>query len=293
MEESPVFASLDARKAITMAINKQALLQHDQNRGEVATGFWSPENQCYNADFEALPYDPEQARSLIESAGVAGQEVELVMAAPGTLFPTDGWAPLLQQDIEQAGLKVKVTSLAFDAWLSRTMDPLAIVPNGWSMDVPHGSSSSTRRSDRHQGGGRRGGPAELLALGLPEVDELNATGNATTDKEEEISAYQQIMRTVIGEEALWVTVYWPQRSLYRGDNVQNLLVERTPRRRSSRSWPSPPDPRASRWRRTASRLVLRRTAQYRRRPPPATGLRASGGSSGIRRPWPARCWSCS
>ena len=226
VEESPVFASLDARKAITMAINKQALLQHDQNRGEVATGFWSPESQYYDADFEALPYDPEQAKSLIESAGVAGQEVELIMPAPGTLFPTDGWAPLLQQDLEQAGLKVKVTSLAFDAWLSRTMDPLAIVPNGWSMDVPHGSYvvDSAFTTATKEAADADGTCCNFSRWASPEVDELNATGNTTTDKEEEISAYQQIMRTVIGEEALWVTVYWPQRSLYRGDNVQNLLV---------------------------------------------------------------------
>jgi ABC-type transport system substrate-binding protein len=100
------------------------------------------------------------------------------------------------------------------------------VPNGWSMDVPHGSYvvDSAFTTATKEAADADGTCCNFSRWASPEVDELNTTGNTTTDKEEEISAYQQIMRTVIGEEALWVTVYWPQRSLYRGDSVQNLLV---------------------------------------------------------------------
>jgi ABC-type transport system substrate-binding protein len=233
VDASAIFKTVDVRRAISMAINKAAILQHDQNRGEVADGFWSPASQYYDAEFPAIPYDPEQARSIIEAAGVAGQELDLIVPAPGTFFPTDGWAPLIQQDLQQAGLQVNIVSLAFDAWLNRTMDPLAIVPNGWSMDVPHGSYvidsafTTTTKDVALKDDAEGVTPAtccNFSRYATPEIDELNRIGNTTTDKQEEISAYQEIMRKLMAEEALWVTVYWPKRSLYRGDNVQNLAV---------------------------------------------------------------------
>jgi ABC-type transport system substrate-binding protein len=226
VEDTPAFESVDARRAISMAINKDRLLQQLQNRGEVAVSYWSPESQYYDEAFPSIPYDPEQAKSLIASSGAAGQEVDLIVPAKGTYYPLDEFGPSLKQDLEQAGLKINLVSLEFSAWLNETMNAGAIVPNGWSMDNPHGSFviDSAFTTATKEAADKDGTCCNFSRWASPEVDELNTTGNTTTDKQEEIQAYQEIMRIALGEQALWVPLIWPTVAYYGGEKLQGLFV---------------------------------------------------------------------
>lgn len=226
VDDTPVFQSLDARRGIAMAINKERLLQQLQNRGELATGYWSSKSQYYDPDFPTIPYDPDEAKRLIESAGVAGQSVQLIVPAKGTYYPSDEFGPSLKQDLEQAGLKIELVSLEFSAWLNETMNAGAIVPNGWSMDNPHGSFvvDSAFTTATKEAADADGTCCNFSRWASPEIDELNAVGNTTTDKQEEIQAYQEIMRIAIGEQALWVPLYWPEVAYYGGENLVGLIV---------------------------------------------------------------------
>jgi ABC-type transport system substrate-binding protein len=226
VDASPVFKSVEARTALHQAIDKRRIVQQMQGRGEVASGFWSPRSAYFDEEFPDVAYDVEAATSALAAAGVAGQEVEIIVPAPGSFFPTDQWGPSLVQDLEAVGLQPKLTSLEFSAWLGRTMDPGAIVPNGWSMDVPHGSFvvDSAFTTATEKAADESGACCNFSRWASAEVDELNRVGVATTDKQEEIDAYKEIMRIVIGEQRLWIPVVWPKRSFYRGEKVGGLTV---------------------------------------------------------------------
>jgi peptide/nickel transport system substrate-binding protein len=226
VDESPVFKTVEARRAIHQAIDKRRIVQQMQGRGEVASGFWSPRSAYFDEEFPAVDYDVEAAKQALEAAGVAGQEVEVVVPADGTFFPIDLWGPSIVQDLEAAGLKPKLTSLEFSAWLGETMKPTAIVPNGWSMDVPHGSFvvDSAFTQATKEAADADGTCCNFSRWASPQVDELNTQGIQATDKQQEIDAYREIMRITIGQEYLWVPVVWPRRSFYRGEKVGGLVV---------------------------------------------------------------------
>lgn len=226
VDDSPIFKTLAARKALDMAINKQRVLQQTQNRGVLARGFWSPRSQYYDAGFPTRSYNPTLAKSMLAQAGAAGQKVDVIVPAKGTFYPSDQWGPSLVQDLQQVGLKPNLVSLEFSAWLNKTMDRNAIVPNAWSMDNPHGSFvvDSAFTLATKAAADKSNTCCNFSHWGSKQVDQLDNVGNTTTSKAKEVAAYRQIMRTAIAQQALWITLFWPKRALYHGARVQNLSV---------------------------------------------------------------------
>lgn len=225
VDGSPIFRHEDARRGIAMAIDKERLVRQLQGRARAATGFWSPASQYWDEDYKGIPHDPEQARQLIEKAGVKGMSVDFIGIAKGSFYPLDQIGPSIVQDLEAAGLRANLKSLEFSNWLSHTMEAGAIVPNGWPMDDPHGSyvvdssfTSATRKAAE-----KSGSCCNFSRFSDPEVDRLAKIGVTTTDKAEEIRAYQEILRTVV-DRALWIPLFYPRRVVYKSDRVQNLTV---------------------------------------------------------------------
>ena len=68
--ENPLFQSVKVRKALTMAIDRQAIIQNViYGLGSVCTGPFVPNSWAYNKDVKPLPYDPEKAKKLLKEAG--------------------------------------------------------------------------------------------------------------------------------------------------------------------------------------------------------------------------------
>lgn len=224
VDDTPLFATVETRKAIHMAIDKRRILQQLQGRGQVADGFWSPKSRYHDPDFPAIPHDPEQARQILSEAGLKGEAVELIVPSSGSALA--GLGPTVLQDLEKVGLKPKLRSLEFAAWLGETMKPGAIVPNGWPMDVPHGSFvvSSALNEASKKLAVDDSVCCNFSRWASPEVDRLNNTGITTTDSAKEIAAYQEIMRITMGEQALWVPLIWPKRVYYHADQVDGVTV---------------------------------------------------------------------
>ena len=224
VDDSDLFATPEARRAIHMAIDKERILQQLQGRGEVADGFWSPKSRYHDPDFPATEHDPESAKKMLADAGLAGATVELIVPSNGSALA--GLGPSVLQDLEQVGLRPKLRTLDFAAWLGETMKPGAIVPNGWPMDVPHGSFvvSAALTEATKEAAVADGACCNFSRWASAEVDRLNEEGIAATDEATEVSAYQEIMRITMGEEALWVPLIWPKRVYYHAPGVQGMVV---------------------------------------------------------------------
>lgn len=68
--ENPLFKDVRVRKALTMAIDRQAIIQNVvYGLGSLCTGPFVPQSWAYNKDVKPLPYDPAGAKVLFAQAG--------------------------------------------------------------------------------------------------------------------------------------------------------------------------------------------------------------------------------
>lgn len=73
----PVLNDIRVRKAITYAIDKQAVVDELFASGAVANQLVGPSATGYNAEMAQTPYDPDLARQLVAEAAADGVPVEL------------------------------------------------------------------------------------------------------------------------------------------------------------------------------------------------------------------------
>lgn len=195
------YADRRVRRAIAMAVNNDICLELGYaNRGIVARNFHVGPMHPEWADIPGMPYDPVAAYDLLQEAGMADFEMEIVSI-------DDDWrkntTDAVAAQLRDAGFKVK-----------QSITPASTFTQNWTK-YPF---SSTNWNHRPLG-------TQILALAYRSGEAWNETGfanaefdalltqaNAIADADErrEIMAQlQEIMR----EEAVTIQPYW--RSLYR------------------------------------------------------------------------------
>ncbi|MEX1021157.1 MAG: ABC transporter substrate-binding protein [Litorilinea sp.] len=78
----PPFDNPDARLAVNYAIDRQALVENIVRAGQTVGGHIPAGTVGYDASLEPFPYDPDEARRLLDQAGVAPGTVIEVKAHP-------------------------------------------------------------------------------------------------------------------------------------------------------------------------------------------------------------------
>lgn len=94
------------RQAINYAIDRDSIVDAIFGGHAVATAFFG----FQPVTLDPWPYDPDQAAALIEEAGVAGTELELVYGE-GRIPEEDQLAEIYQASLEAIGLKIKLTKV--------------------------------------------------------------------------------------------------------------------------------------------------------------------------------------
>ncbi len=203
--QKPPFGDKRVRQALSMAINKQAIIDAVfQGAGKIAKNPIPPTIWSYNDAVEDYSYDPQKAKQLLAEAG------------HGDGFETDIWAmpvqrpynpnarrmaELIQDDWAKVGVKAKIISYEWGEYLKRSKDgDHQTILLGWTGD--------------------NGDPDNFLAvlLGCDAVgganrarwchqpfEDLIQNAKAVSAKEERTRLYEQA-QVVFKEEAPWVTI---------------------------------------------------------------------------------------
>ena len=127
------------RKALNMAINKQAILDAVfQGAGQAAKNPIPPTMWSYNNAVEDDPYDPDGAKAMLEEAGVSGLSMKVwAMPVQRPYNPNARrMAELIQEDFAKIGVTVEIVSYEWGEYLQRSKaeDRDGAVLLGWTGD---------------------------------------------------------------------------------------------------------------------------------------------------------------
>ncbi len=133
------FDKTEVRKALNMAINKEAIVDAVfQGAATPAKNPIPPTMWSYNDAIQDDPYDPEAAKKMLEEAGVTDLKMKvwaMPVARPYMLNARRA-AELIQSDLAAVGVEAEVVSYEWAEYLSRSKekDRDGAVMLGWTGD---------------------------------------------------------------------------------------------------------------------------------------------------------------
>jgi len=222
VEKEP-FGNVKVRQALSMAINKQAIIDAVfQSAGKIAKNPLPPTIWSYNDDVQDYPYDPDAAKKLLAEAGFAdGFETNIwAMPVQRPYNPNARrMAEVIQADWAKVGVTAKIVTYEWGEYLKRSKEgEHKSVLLGWTGD--------------------NGDPDNFLAvlLGCDAVgsgnrsrwcykpfDDLLKKAKQISDVEERTKLYKEA-QLIFKEQAPWVTiahsvVYMPMRNEVKGYKI--------------------------------------------------------------------------
>ncbi|MDB3936005.1 ABC transporter substrate-binding protein [Granulosicoccus sp.] len=201
----PPFDNVNVRKALNMAINKQAILDAVfQGSGIAAKNPIPPTIWSYNDATVDDPYDPEKAKAMLEAEGVENLEMEIwAMPVVRPYNPNARrMAEVMQEDFAKVGVNVEIVSYDWGEYLklSQELDRKGAVLLGWTGD--------------------NGDPDNFLAvlLGCDAVgganraqwchepfNDLIQQAKIVSDRDERTALYEEA-QLIFKEQAPWATI---------------------------------------------------------------------------------------
>jgi len=133
------FDNPKVRKALNMAINKQAILDAVfQGAGKIAKNPIPPTIWSYNDAVKDDPYDPEASKKMLADAGVSGLKMKIwAMPVQRPYNPNARrMAELIQADFAKVGVEAEIVSYEWGEYLKRSKekDRDGAVLLGWTGD---------------------------------------------------------------------------------------------------------------------------------------------------------------
>ena len=199
------FDKVEVRKALNMAINKQAIVDAVfQGAATPAKNPIPPTMWSYNDAIQDDAYDPDAAKKMLEEAGVKDLSMK-VWAMPVSrpyMLNARRAAELIQSDFAKVGVNVEVVSYEWAEYLDRSKakDRDGAVILGWTGDNgdPDNFLHTLLGCDAVGGNNR----AQWCNQ---EFNDLVVKAKATTDQAERTKLYEQAQE-VFKREAPWATL---------------------------------------------------------------------------------------
>ncbi|CAA9538457.1 MAG: Dipeptide-binding ABC transporter, periplasmic substrate-binding component [uncultured Rubrobacteraceae bacterium] len=206
------FTDPRVRRAINYAINRPEIVKSFFGEtGQVASNAMPPTVPYFREATEPYPYDPDEARRLLEEAGLGdGFDMELwYMPIPRPYMPDGrGVAQAMQGDLEEVGINAKLVTREWGTYLEETgtgAHDAAML--GWSGDngdpdnflnVLLSSASATEEDAQN-----------IAYYKNPELDDLLRQGATTVDENERRRLYEQAQE-IIYNDAPWVCIEYAE-----------------------------------------------------------------------------------
>ncbi len=203
--QMPPFDNPKVRKALNMAINKQAIIDVVfQGAGAAAKNPIPPTMWSYNNAVVDDPYDPDAAKAMLEAEGVKDLSMKIwAMPVQRPYNPNARrMAELLQADFAKVGVKAEIVSYEWGEYLERSKDVKrdGAVLLGWTGDNgdPDNFLATLLGCDAVGGANRAQWCYEPF-------DALIQKAKVTPDIAERTKLYEEA-QVVFKEQAPWATI---------------------------------------------------------------------------------------
>ena len=193
------------RKALNMAINKQAIIDAVyQGAGKAAKNPLPPTIWSYNDAVVDDPYDPDAAKKMLEEAGVKGLKAKVwAMPVQRPYNPNARrMAELIQADWAKIGVELEIVSFEWAEYLKRSSDKNrdGAVLLGWTGDNGDPDNFlATLLGCKAVGGNNR---AQWC---YQPFEDLIQKAKITSDQAERTKLYEQA-QVIFKEQAPWATI---------------------------------------------------------------------------------------
>ncbi|NMJ44159.1 ABC transporter substrate-binding protein [Roseomonas sp. JC162] len=223
------FKDVRVRRALSMAINREALVERVMEGAATATAQWLPEGAFgYNANVRPRAYDPEGAKRLLAEAGYP-EGFRITLNTPNDRWPNDSrLAQAVAQMWTRIGVRTQVDAAPWTAFVPRrTRIEYAMQIGAWGSSTGEGSNFliNTLATNNRQ---RLTGANNNARFSGPVFDELAARGSATLDDERREAIWHEAVALYAEEEPLIQLVQYVNTwALRRGLTHDPRMDERT------------------------------------------------------------------
>ncbi len=219
-EKNPLFKEKKVRQALTMAIDRESIIQNViYGLGAVANGPFPTQSWANNPKIKPWPFDQAKARKALKEAGwKTGSDGMLYRMVNGVkksfefkLLTNQGnvmrerIATIVQQQLKQVGIKVDIQIIEWTTFLSQYMDPhkFDAIISGWIETPDPGDAYQTWHSSQtgeHQ--------FNYISYKNSYVDQLLIQGLRTFDRKKRQKIYWQI-HSIINQDQPYTFLYVP------------------------------------------------------------------------------------
>ena len=219
----PLFQDVRVRKALTMAIDRQAII--DQlllGEAVLATSSHSPAfGVYYNDKIEPYPYDVDAATQLMEEAGWTkqggvwtkdGQEFACRLMVDKGNATREQIGLALQQFLGDFGVKIELELEEWSVYIQRGNNGEYDLRTGWRITAPDPDKTAEYSTN---------GVNNHYAYSNPKVDELLQQGRTEIDQAKRVEIYHELQQLLYDDCALaWL--YYPKGILAVNKRVKGL-----------------------------------------------------------------------
>jgi dipeptide transport system substrate-binding protein len=120
--QKPPFDKPEVRKAIAMAVDRDAILKEVyQGAGQKAKNPIPPTMWSYNDDVKDIPYDPAKAKEMLKAAGVTSLDTDLWWMPVQRPYNPNAkrMGEMIQSDLEKVGIHAKLVSYEWGEYRKR------------------------------------------------------------------------------------------------------------------------------------------------------------------------------
>jgi peptide/nickel transport system substrate-binding protein len=217
----PLLADVRVRRALAHAINRQPMIHYLwRDMARPAESVLPPQHWAYASDVATYPYDPAQAKHLLDEAGYRqknGVRFHLTMKT-STEESTRLLAVVLQQQLREVGVALDLRSFEFATFYSDVVKgafqlySLRWIGGNEDPDifehVFHSASIPPRRANRSY-------------YANPRVDQLIEQARRTVDQQQRQQLYGELQR-IIAEDLPYIHLWYFDNVLVHSRRVRNI-----------------------------------------------------------------------
>lgn len=222
------FTKKEVRQALNYAVNREELSEGLYNGNMVpAGGVLPPVDWAYNEDLKDYPYDPEQARALLETAGY-GPDNPLSFTFMAYTIPRgynpagDRLATAIQEYWAEVGVEAEIQTAEWTQYRAdRRADLFQCSLSGWQGDNGDPDNFLDPLLAGHSAGA-----GNTSFYENPEVDRLLAQAQTESGQEQRKALYQQAEQLIV-DDAPWVFLGYQKHQVVIRANVTGFQLQPT------------------------------------------------------------------